>query len=698
MLLAILAGMSRANAGSVAALSNLPNNLTSGGSELTDIDWKIYLFTTPSSATTEVASIEYVLNCYTCSQANPSYPSSTAIQFSIYSVNGGIPNTQIYSTNYLSQSLTAPKTKLTIGIPNWRLAANTQYALIAKSTAAGKLKWANVRSNGDTGDNIAVAAYNGFSINGALATGDAGSTYISTAANNNALSLQIYFLSVPSVTNSPKGYTGSPISAVVSCLGGGASSNILYNGSSTVPSSAGTYSITADCAANDSYSAVTGASAGTFTILSPPSPSANAPQLAPSGAQTTPGMAVSGTLSPSAPAGTLFYLVTPPTRGTATIATDGTYTYTPSSGFEGLDSIGYVGCSGGACGYTSSAACTGSICSPGALYVGVGQGTTTTSKEATVSGVQQNVTNVTSGISWNGQPASDPQFMKQIYVISNLATSTQGTTVTAGENQNPVSVNTQTGEISVAPRAVPATYTVKTLLCLSLKAQSSLEKLKKLLPIDAAFADASTDVNLHGPMPCVNQTTYVLVDSTLIAQDETLSTWINMNLTGSVATNDTYPVGAAFSLVSNVQHGKLRFFENGLFRYNPKDNFRGVDAFSYSLCEPAPKSSLCSIASVTLNVGTVKLTQKPLVLSAGRTSTTENRPVRLYEKGGSTHSEAVFTAVSSKGANCRITGSGSTRLLRILGTSGMYCTATATKRGNKVYEPIASNAVTVTLQ
>ena len=46
-------------------------------------------------------------------------------------------------------------------------------------------------------------------------------------------------------------------------------SNVRYNGSTTVPTSAGTYVITADCAASANYAAVTGASFGSFVIVAP---------------------------------------------------------------------------------------------------------------------------------------------------------------------------------------------------------------------------------------------------------------------------------------------------------------------------------------------------------------------------------------------------------------------------------------------
>ncbi len=74
-----------------------------------------------------------------------------------------------------------------------------------------------------------------------------------------------------SVTNSPQSYTGSPIAATVTCSSGGSASNILYNGSSSVPSAAGTYAITANCTAGSNLLAVIGGSAGNL-VISPATP------------------------------------------------------------------------------------------------------------------------------------------------------------------------------------------------------------------------------------------------------------------------------------------------------------------------------------------------------------------------------------------------------------------------------------------
>ena len=72
-----------------------------------------------------------------------------------------------------------------------------------------------------------------------------------------------------SVTNSPVTYNASSQAVTVSSGGvAGVVSNILYSGSGTVPTTAGTYAITADFAPTDSadYNSLTGASAGNFVI------------------------------------------------------------------------------------------------------------------------------------------------------------------------------------------------------------------------------------------------------------------------------------------------------------------------------------------------------------------------------------------------------------------------------------------------
>ena len=71
----------------------------------------------------------------------------------------------------------------------------------------------------------------------------------------------------PATTNTVT-YNGTAQAVAVTSSVGGSVSNVQYNGSATVPTAAGTYSITADFVPNDStnYSNLAGASAGTFVI------------------------------------------------------------------------------------------------------------------------------------------------------------------------------------------------------------------------------------------------------------------------------------------------------------------------------------------------------------------------------------------------------------------------------------------------
>ena len=71
-----------------------------------------------------------------------------------------------------------------------------------------------------------------------------------------------------SVTNSPATYNGTAQAAAVSGSVAGTVSDVRSNGSSTVPTNAGTYAITADFVPSDTstYSSLSDAAAGTFVI------------------------------------------------------------------------------------------------------------------------------------------------------------------------------------------------------------------------------------------------------------------------------------------------------------------------------------------------------------------------------------------------------------------------------------------------
>ena len=145
--------------------------------------------------------------------------------------------------------------------------------------------------------------------------------------------LKPYNPQTASVTNSPVTYTGSPQAATVTCSGSGSVSNIRYNGSATTPTNAGTYAITADCAATTNYSQTLGVAAGNFVInkATPTLSVGNSPQ-------TYNGLAKTATINGSV-AGTASNLTY---NGSATAPTN-TGTYAILADFTPTDSTNYLG-------------------------------------------------------------------------------------------------------------------------------------------------------------------------------------------------------------------------------------------------------------------------------------------------------------------------------------------------------------------
>ena len=109
-----------------------------------------------------------------------------------------------------------------------------------------------------SGSHTIVAAYSGSSTFAVSTSSTLTQTVNSTSKTNPTLT----------VTNSPVTYNGSPHSANVSASVSGTVSNVLYSGSSAVPSAPGTYAITANFTPSDTthYNNLTNASAGNFVI------------------------------------------------------------------------------------------------------------------------------------------------------------------------------------------------------------------------------------------------------------------------------------------------------------------------------------------------------------------------------------------------------------------------------------------------
>jgi hypothetical protein len=145
-----------------------------------------------------------------------------------------------------------------------------------------------------------------------------------------------------SVTNSPVTYTGSAQAAVVEGSVPGVVSNVLYDGSTTVPADAGTYAVTADFVPTDAdnYESLTGASAGNFVIeqATPTLSVTNSPVTYTGSAQAA---VVEGSV-PGVVSNVLY-------DGLATVPTD-TGTYAVTADFAPTDTTNYTSLTGAAAG------------------------------------------------------------------------------------------------------------------------------------------------------------------------------------------------------------------------------------------------------------------------------------------------------------------------------------------------------------
>ncbi len=107
---------------------------------------------------------------------------------------------------------------------------------------------------------------------------------------------------------------------------------------------------------------------------------------------------------------------------------------------------------------------------------------------------------------------------------------------------------------------------------------------------------------------CDPATVYILVEepnNPPIAKNDINSTLINTPVGGNVITNDKDPDGDALSvngtLVSGPSNGSVTINSNGVYTYTPNTDFTGTDHFTYEVCDDGTPS-LCDQAIVTIEV------------------------------------------------------------------------------------------------
>jgi gliding motility-associated-like protein len=127
---------------SLPVLSNLSETFSTGGSTITNIEWKAYQFTTGRSSIA-LDQVDLVLN-----SISGSYPEIVQVEAAIYSVVNGLPALEIGTSGIQSVQLPATATWSTlVYTSSIGLSPNTSYALVVKSGNATGFKWGNARPN-----------------------------------------------------------------------------------------------------------------------------------------------------------------------------------------------------------------------------------------------------------------------------------------------------------------------------------------------------------------------------------------------------------------------------------------------------------------------------------------------------------------------------------------------------------------------
>lgn len=90
--------------------------------------------------------------------------------------------------------------------------------------------------------------------------------------------------------------------------------------------------------------------------------------------------------------------------------------------------------------------------------------------------------------------------------------------------------------------------------------------------------------------------------ATLTLVNDVKSTDVNVAVSGSADTNDTKPAGSTYAKQTNPSHGSVTMDSSGNYTYTPNNGYTGSDSFTYKVCLPSPNTTVCKIATVTINI------------------------------------------------------------------------------------------------
>jgi gliding motility-associated-like protein len=245
-------------------------------------------------------------------------------------------------------------------------------------------------------------------------------------------------------------------------------------------------------------------------------------------ASTTTNVAVNGNMNTNElPSAGFVYTTTPvdaPNNGTITVNTNGTFTYTPLSGFSGYDTVVVTTC------YTLivPAACSNDTIFI-TVYPDVNNETVSTPQDSTISGTMANDSG--SGL-------------------------TYGTTPVDGPDNGTITVNAD-GTFTYIPNSGYAgTDTVVVTVC-----------------------DASL------PPLCANDTLFINVMNGPVVVNEHVSGTTGSPISGNILTNDSPSGSTTGGIIDNTNNGTITVnTTDGSFIYTPNPGFSGYDTLIINVC------------------------------------------------------------------------------------------------------------------
>ncbi|MDP2338063.1 MAG: Ig-like domain-containing protein [Bacteroidota bacterium] len=318
----------------------------------------------------------------------------------------------------------------------------------------------------------------------------------------------------------------------------------------------GVYPVTAiltDAAGNSSTDLTT----GELTV------STNKAPVAVNDVFATSGPAISGalTVNDSDPeGGQLIYKTIPattPSKGDVVIRADGTFTYTPKTTASGTDEFIYEVCDDG----------SPVKCSQAKVVINFNNRVPLAVNDNYL-GVQGEVMNFR--MSSND---SDPDGNALVYSVTPVIQPAHGTVI----------INSD-GTFDYTPEASYTGFDSFT-----------YEVCDNGIPVQCSRAIVSLEL-----------TKIIPVNHAPLAVNDINNTLSNMAVSGNVLTNDSDPDGNELVLntkpVVPALNGTVVITSNGNYTYTPKTGFIGEDYFTYSVCEKNTTPSLCSEATVTIEV------------------------------------------------------------------------------------------------